>query len=161
MKESNKSMNQVIDWIADHAEGVEFVNFEREPDPQAKRKVRALRKRAEDRGLGIAGYCCGADLLTADDAEQQRRVDVLKRHVELAAEWGAATMRHDVTGGFPDDWSGRRTINDAIRRVVPAIREVCDFAQSHGLKTSLENHGFYLQASQRVAKLIEIGRAHV
>ena len=41
-----------------------------------------------------------------------------------------------------------------VREVTPAIREVADYGAGKGVKTSLENHGFYMQAAERVEKLL-------
>src|SRR5262249_29794679 len=64
----------------------------------------------------------------------------------------------DVSRGWGDNAKGLKlapTFDNALKVIVPAIREVADYAAGKGVKTSLENHGFYMQASERVAKLIK------
>jgi sugar phosphate isomerase/epimerase len=63
-----------------------------------------------------------------------------------------------VTRGFGEQSKGLKipkTFDAALKVVVPAIREVADYAATKGVKTSLENHGFYMQESRRVEKLIK------
>lgn len=41
-----------------------------------------------------------------------------------------------------------------LKTVAPAVHEIADFAGELGVKTTFENHGFYLQTADRVEKLI-------
>jgi sugar phosphate isomerase/epimerase len=155
--ENNKSLEQSLDWIAKAGvPAVEFAGTIAEDENDLPRRAAALRKRCEKLGLEIASYCVGAELLVAP-AKQKKVVERLKKEVDAAAELGAPTMRHDVTRGFGDDANGLRgpkTFDAALKAVVPAIRAVADHGRSVGVKTSLENHGFYMQESRRVEKLI-------
>ncbi len=154
MHENGKTLNQAIDWVADHAEGIEFLGLDVQQGENALRKAKAVRRRCERRNLTIVGYSTGAELLHAKAAKQREAIEQVKIEVEVAAALGVKNMRHDVTGGFGKGWSGPRTFAAALKCVVPAIREIADFAQSLGVKTTLENHGFYMQAPNRVEKLI-------
>ena len=72
-------------------------------------------------------------------------------------------MRHDVTRGWGQHAAGvngAQTFANAMKVVTPAIREVADHGASRGVKTSLENHGFYMQESPRVEKLLKAYLAH-
>lgn len=150
----NKSVEQCIDWLAEQGvDGVEFSGLGENVDGDPIRRARALRKRCEKHGLAVAGYCVGAELLKPD-AEQRAEVDRVRQHIDVAAELGAPTMRHDVTRG-PNDATGKLTLSQVLKRVVPAVRELTEYGQSVGVVTSLENHGFYLQTPDRVQKLIE------
>lgn len=157
-RENNKTLEQAIDWIA-HKSGVSAVELagpaEKVEENPVKRAGR-LRKRTEKQGLKVVSYCVGAELLVPA-ARQRQAIAELKREVDIAAELGVASMRHDVTRGFGDDAKGlkiARTFEAAIKWIVPAIREIADYAAMKGIKTSLENHGFYMQESRRVEKLI-------
>ena len=155
MHDQNKTINHAIDWIADHARGIEFVGVPVKPGQDPIRKARAIRRRCDDKGLKIVGYCAGANFLIANKRDRQRMIEATKHEVDIAAALGAPSMRHDVAHGFDPDWKGPRTDAAALRVLVPAIREVADHAQSVGVKTSLENHGFYMQSSARVGKLVK------
>ena len=82
----------------------------------------------------------------------------MEARVDTAAELGVLSMRHDVTRGFGDNTKGlkiAKTFDAAVKHIVPAIREVSEYATRKKIKTSLENHGFYMQESKRVEKLIK------
>ena len=147
--ENGKTLEQSLEWIAKSA-GVDGVEFTAIGD-DAKRLVRsaaALRKRCDKLGLNIVSYCVGAELLVPPD-EQRAVVERLKRQVDVAAILGAPSMRHDITRG-----TGATSFPATLKAVVPPIREVADYAADKRIKTSLENHGFYMQASKRVERLI-------
>src|SRR5207244_4507600 len=113
--------------------------------------------RCEKSNLPIVSYCVVAELLTTPN-QQRRTIEQLKRQVDTAAELGAPSMRHDVTRGFNDNVKSVKvphTFAAALKIVIPAIREVADYAQRKGVRTSLENHGFFMQESRRVEKLIK------
>ena len=44
--------------------------------------------------------------------------------------------------------------SDAISDMAPYIREIADYAESRGIRTCSENHGFVFQAPDRVEELI-------
>lgn len=153
-----KSVEDSFDWIADQgikAVEVSAVDGEFAQDP--RKRSEQLRKHADKRGLVIPSLCVGAELLLPAEA-QRKTIDQLKVFVDCAHIFGATSMRHDVTRGFgkhSEGVPGAPTFGNALKVVVPAIREVADYAQPKKVKTSLENHGFYMQASVRVEKLIK------
>lgn len=148
-----KSLEDIIGWIADHQAAVEFAGLDDAAKNDPIGRAKQLRELCAKRGVEICGYCVGAELLVAE-AQQQQAVQDLKRHIDVAATLGVKSMRHDVTRG-PDGKGPAPTFEQVLERIVPAIREAADYGQSKGVKTSLENHGFYLQASERVEKLLK------
>jgi inosose dehydratase len=155
--ENNKSLEDSHKWIKDAGvDAVEFTGFD-VPDDKVIKRAAQLRARCEKLGLTPVGYCIGAELLIPA-AEQRREIDRLKLHVDAACQLGISSMRHDVTRGF-GPWSKSlkipQTFSAAVKHIVPAIRAVTDYAQSQSVKTSLENHGFFMQAADRVEKLIK------
>jgi sugar phosphate isomerase/epimerase len=144
------SLLRKIDRIAEF--GVKAIEFAGAPIDQ---KPAALRRRAEKAGLTVVSYCVGAELLVPA-ARQKQVVAQLKREVDVAAELGCPSMRHDVTRGFDQykRYRGRKTFAAALKIITPAIREVADYAQARGVITTVENHGFYMQAAERIEKLL-------
>jgi len=156
--ERKKTIEDSIDVIAKlDVAGVEFAGLDRLDADGTPKRAAALRKYAEKRKLEVAGYCTGAELFVPP-SQQRNAVARLKREVDVAQALGATKMRHDVTRGF-GDWSkgvkGGNTFVTVLKTVVPAIREVADYAAQRGVRTSLENHGFYLQTPDRVEKLLK------
>ncbi len=155
--EQNKSLEQAIDWIADTGvDAIEFAGLDAKAADNPVRRARAIRKRCEKRGLKIVSYCVAAELIQPP-AKLRRQIEALKTEVDVAAELGVPSMRHDVTTGFDalPRYTGPRTIAEALKRVVPIIREIADYGAERGVKTSVENHGFFMQAADRVEKLLK------
>jgi sugar phosphate isomerase/epimerase len=149
-KEKQRSLDDAVAWIADAGvDGIEFSGSLAGNRTEALKRASALRKRCEKLGLSIPSFCVPAELLAAPN-EQRHVVDRLKVEVEVAEALGVRSMRHDVTRG-----KDAKSFASVLKAVVPPIREIADYAQARGVKTSLENHGFYMQASSRVKKLID------
>ena len=156
-REFNKSLETTIDFIADAGvKGIEFSGLDEKAASDPIKRARQLRKRCEKRGLKVVSYCIGAEL-NLPAAKQKKVVKELKGHVDIAAELGVKSMRHDVSRGFSayKTFKGKPTFSAALKNVVPAIREVADYAQTQGVITSLENHGYYMQGSTPVEKLLK------
>lgn len=155
---NKKTIEHTIDAIADlDVSGVEFAGLDRLDADGTTKRAAALRKHVDKRKLKVAGYCTSAELFVPP-AKQREAIDRLKREVDVAAALGASKMRHDVTRGFgtwSDGIAGAKTLATILKTVVPAIREVADYAATLGVSTSLENHGFYLQASDRIEALLK------
>ncbi len=155
--DNGKSLEQAIDWIADAGVGaIEFAGLDAKAAANPVRRARAVRKRCEKRGLKIVSYCVAAELIQPP-AAQRRQVEALKTEVDVAAELGVPSMRHDVTLGYGKlrRYNGPKTVAAALKIVVPLIREIADYGQSRGVKTSVENHGFFLQSAERVEQLLD------
>lgn len=159
MRENDRSLEDAVKQIADFGvSGVEFAGFDPyKPDASPMRRAAKLLKTAEKAKLQIVSYCVGAELLVPFHT-QRHAISSLMEHVEIAAVLGVTTMRHDITRGYgahSEGVGGARTFENAVKHVTPAIREVADCAAAHGIRTSLENHGFFMQAAERVEKLIK------
>jgi len=146
----------MVDWLAElGVGGVEFLDFTPADGKGAARIATSLRKRCEKRGLAVAGFTVGANLLLLDEAARAAEVARIKQRVETCARLGATRMRHDVARGFPKGTRGPRTWARALGIVVPAVQEIADHAARYNIITSMENHGFFAQASERVQRLVK------
>jgi len=154
------SITEVIDWVADSAgEHLEFAvlgdgadkpvpNIEWEPA-----RIEEVRRHADDKGVTLSNLAVGADLFRDDADAQAAEVVRLKKYVDLAAAFGITLMRHDVAmRNLPGDDSP--TFDQALEVIAPAAKEVARYAADHGVTTSLENHGYFVQASERVRRVV-------
>lgn len=155
MREENRSLNEAIAWISEVARGIEFVNIGWPVDEDPIERAAKLKRQCDRYGLTVVNYCTGAELLVQDDETQRKRIEFLKTEVLVSQTLGSPSMRHDVTWGFPDDWDGEQNFDAALSRIVPAIREVTMYGRANNIRTSVENHGFFMQASDRVEKLVQ------
>ena len=96
-------------------------------------------------------FCVGADFLNKDfDAEVER----VKGMVDVAAAFGCPIIRHDATGGYPNEIKTGRSFDAVLPILAKAYLAVTEYAETKGIKTCIENHGFFAQDPERVEKLI-------
>lgn len=146
----------VVDWLAEHkVKGIEFTELSRDDPKAAKRLAKSLVARCKKRGITITSYTVGANVLRLNPEELAVEVAQLKRKVDVGAALGVKRMRHDVAHGFPENYRGPKTWEAALKIIAPACREVAEYAKRYRIITSMENHGRFAQASQRVLKLVQ------
>jgi len=151
-RETGATVEHCLDWLASVGlPCVELSGLGEKPVKDPRRRAKRLRQRCDRLGLNVVSYCTGAELLQTGDAQQQE-IERVKKQIDIAAELGAPSMRHDVTRGPGDD---NVSFDQVLERIVPAIRTLTEHGEKRGVKTTLENHGFYMQTAQRVAKLID------
>lgn len=128
-------------------EGIEFTPLSTgvQPAESVEALARLIRRHCENIGLSIISYTIGGDFIENDPAAEVAR---LKGCIDIAALLGAPLLRHDVARGYEGGW------REAIRLVAPYVREVTEYAATKGIRTSVENHGFFLQDAARVEELI-------
>ena len=122
--------------------------------------IAEIRRVSEEIGLPLSNYAVLGDLLKPDPDARKAEVERLKRHIDVAAKLGLKQMRHDVS-------SFRRPLESntpvAFEREFPIAVETCqalaDYAAQYGITTLVENHGFFINGSDRVIRLIDaVGR---
>jgi sugar phosphate isomerase/epimerase len=147
-----------IEWVA--ANGGEHIEisphgFTLTDNPAL---VAAVVRKAKEAGIGISSYTIGANLCQPDDAAQKKEIERVKREVDIAHALGVTRMRHDAAW-LPPPECGIARFDRELPRMADACREIADYAGRFGITTSVENHGFFAQASDRVQRLINaVGR---
>ena len=131
-------------------DGVEIVRGD-QSDREMRALAATLKVQSEEAGIPIIAYMVGADFIKSGlDSEVNR----LKGEAEIAALMGAPRMRHDSTAGV-DAYGNKVSFEDALPVVAEGYRRVTEFAAGLGVKTMIENHGYFMQDAERVKKLIE------
>ena len=108
---------------------------------------------AAEKGLARASFCVGADFINGSGGDTKAEIERVKALVDKAAALGVANMRHDVAS----QPRGRKInigYDDCLPIMAEAIREVAIYAESKGVGTMTENHGYFSQDANRVEKLI-------
>ncbi len=138
--------------------GMEFINLDYPAFSKAGEDTgelaRRLRAHCEERGLPVVAYAFSGNYLSGNPGEV---LEKHKRHIELASLLGTTLVRQDTGYALPahPGYSWR----EAMRDVVPYIREVCDIAAERGIIVTIENHGNVFQDGYRVEELIRaVGR---
>ncbi len=110
-----------------------------------------LRKRAKDAGIEVVNYAVGADfLLNGVDAS----AEILCHELDIAAELGAKTFRNDASAGLRKGAARLVPFAHALPELAQGYRRVAEHAASLGIRSMVENHGYYCQDSERIEALI-------
>ncbi|MEK4362786.1 sugar phosphate isomerase/epimerase [Paenibacillus sp. FSL M8-0212] len=143
-----------IRWIADQGgEHVEIVpmGFSLIENPELIDEIKAV---AKEVGIDISNYAIGANFAVQEDAEAlEQEIQNVMRHVDVAAALGVKLMRHDVAfRPAPEGTVAQFEIDLPV--LVKACQRIADYAADFGITTSVENHGYYVQSSERIQRLL-------
>lgn len=143
-----------IRWIADQGgEHVEIVpmGFSLIDNPELIDEIKAV---AKEVGIDISNYAIGANFAVQEDAEAlEQEIQNVMRHVDVAAALGVKLMRHDVAfRPAPEGTVTQFEIDLPV--LVKACQRIADYAAGFGITTSVENHGYYVQSSERIQRLL-------
>src|SRR5262249_38274298 len=108
---------------------------------------------AGNRGVTLSNLAIGASLI-GDEGEVAAEVERVKAHIDLAERLGIRLMRHDVVRHAGLDGDDTPAFEAAIPKIVKASKEIAQYAATKGVTTSLENHGFFVQSSDRVRRIV-------
>ena len=158
--EGRMTLASAIDWIA--AQGAEcvelvpfsykFVNDDGTIDYDT---INVAKRAAKDAGIEIANYSVLANLLMEDLAEYEAEVERVKMHVKIAAELGTPRMRHDISAfRRPRGENGVQYFEALFPRMVEAATRISEYAQTLGVTTMLENHGFFANGCDRCERIL-------
>ncbi|KAA0965560.1 sugar phosphate isomerase/epimerase [Sporosarcina sp. ANT_H38] len=148
------SIIEAIQWVADHGgEHIELVpnlgfNFDENPS-----LIDEIREKASYVGIDISNYAIGANFIAKSEVDFQTEIDRVKKEVDIANRLGVKFMRHDVASR-PTPETTIKQFEADLPTLTVACREIADYADKYGITTSVENHGYYIQASDRVQSLI-------
>lgn len=132
-------------------DGIEFAEIHTPEGADKLEYAASLRAEAEKHEIEIVAYCIGANLLYDTEKEIER----LRYEVDVCAALGAPVMRHDASGGYrKEDQKKGLGFNNALPVIVSGYKAVTEYAKTKGIKTCIENHGFFAQDSERVTAII-------
>ena len=133
-------------------DAVEIVGILPHDGSASEKYAEKLHDEAEKCGLPITNYTIAADFLNGCGGDSRAEVERVKRQVDIAARLGASGMRHDAACGY---LNGRYcSFNEVLPLLSDCCREISEYAGRYGIKTMVENHGFFCQDSVRVEALM-------
>ncbi|MEU8227763.1 sugar phosphate isomerase/epimerase [Kribbella sp. NPDC048915] len=140
----------VLDWVAASPAGhIEVAAMDGEYYLENEAVVRDAAKHSDEIGVPIVNYLVSGDLRTADTQE----IDRLRRQLDIAHAFGATVFRHDVA-----PWAWREQdpgeFESTFAKVVEGCRAVADHAAGLGITSTIENHGFFMNGGERLARLV-------
>lgn len=161
MTAGTMTLDDVFDWIGanggEHLEIAQFgltddsggIDWNLDDDPAL---VDALESASKRSGVELSGMCIGSSFV-GDPAFVGAQVERAKHHVELADRLGMRYLRHDVTPWALKD-TGVADVEATLPILAEASKQVAQHAATYGITTSVENHGFFVNAGERVRRLI-------
>ena len=111
-----------------------------------------IRREAEACGVEIVAYTIGANLYQGSPEADAREVERLCGQLQVAAAMGASILRHDVC--YSEKTNGKTvSFDQMLPTIAENARRVTEYAQTLGIRTCSENHGYIAQDSDRVERL--------
>ncbi|UUZ96347.1 sugar phosphate isomerase/epimerase [Paenibacillus sp. P25] len=158
IKAGEMTILDAVRWTAEHGgEHIEIVPIGFTLDDQP-RLIEAIRRQAEEAGIELSNYAIAANFIQPDEASYEAEIARVQKQVDIARDLGVRLMRHDVASRPIPEATLTRFHAD-LEKLAEACRRVADYAASFGIVTSVENHGYYIQASDRVQELVHaVGR---
>jgi len=105
--------------------------------------------------LKVISYTIGADFLNPrNGGTLSDEIKAVMDEVDIAKALGTDKMRHDISQGI----DGNIKLMDffkSLKILADSSREVTSYAEDLGIKTMFENHGYFMQSSERCQALIE------
>lgn len=133
-------------------DGIEYAEIHPGEGVDKAEHAAALKALSEELQIPITNYAVYADFINNDvDAEIER----LKGEVDIAEILGVSVMRHDATGGPEGERFSLTGFEKYLPDLAKGCRAVTEYAETKGIKTSVENHGYYCQQSDRVEALMK------
>ena len=132
-------------------DGIEFAEINPPDNKDKKEYAKELNEECKKVGIVPVQYSIGADFLNNDIDEEINR---LKYEVEVAEILGVTGMRHDGTSGFKDDERKIKGFEEALPCLIKGCKAVTEYAKTKGIRTMMENHGYFCQDSDRVEKIV-------
>ena len=128
-----------------------MMEYELYEDAETRRRLEAA---AENSGVALSGLCIPASFIDDDAATRRAQIDRAKRYVDLCADIGVGFLRTDVV-----PWALRPESYVQVEALFPIIVEAClevaEHSASRGVVTSIENHGFLMNSSERCRRLVQ------
>jgi sugar phosphate isomerase/epimerase len=135
-------------------DAVEFVDILPHDGSTVEQYAAKLGEEARKQGVAVTNFTFWADFLTGSGGDVKAEIERVKRQIDLAVLLGATGVRHDATTGFAAGTRENRGFNEVLPRLADACRTVTEYAAEKGIRTMVENHGFFCQDSERVEKLV-------
>ena len=140
-------------------DGIEFIDLDPPEGVSEAQYAEMIREESEKLSLPVTAYTISANLLK--DCGVDAEVERICRKVDVATVLGAKNLRHDAAWSVPDEIKAFAGFEQVLPTLVDGCRRVTEYAQSKGVTTMIENHGFFCQDSERVEKIINgVGSAN-
>lgn len=149
----NQGKMTVKDTVKKASEmGFDAIEFIELPSAEMTQEEMAavLVSEAEKYNIEISAYLIGAQLYKETKEEEKNEVERIKKQIDIANLLGVKLFRYDIMFSLPK----YTTYKQALKRVVPYMREIADYAKQYGIITMSENHGVIFQDADRMIEVV-------
>jgi len=134
-------------------EAIEFIDLPERDNLESQRELaKRIREEADRLGMEINAYTIGANLYRETSEECDAEVARLCGQLDIAKILGCSVMRHDVCYKLGNTGNSR-SFDLMLPTIAANARRVTEYAETLGIKTCTENHGYIAQDSDRVERL--------
>lgn len=162
LREGKMTVLDVLQWVADNGgEHVELVPYGYSVVDNLE-LADQIKEKAESLGIELSAYSLPANFVQESKEAFEEEVARLKQHVDIVNRLGIKIMRHDVTAFRlePEDMT-IHYFAEHFSEFVEGSQRLADYAAQFGITTTIENHGFNVQSSDRVQRVIhEVNRGN-
>jgi sugar phosphate isomerase/epimerase len=135
-------------------EGIEFIPFEAPKGKDSLDFASKISAYCAKKCITVTSYATGGQLICNSTEEFEAEITRLCSEVDITEALGAKKMRHDVTFGFPQGYTGIKTFEAVLPALAEGCRIVTQYAKTKGIETMVENHGMLCQDSNRILTLV-------
>ena len=159
LKKGNITLGGAVDWAARAgAECLELVpgsfrladEADGRPDAAA---VAALKRRAKDAGVTLCNYSISANFCR-EGAEWTAEVERVRRQIDIVSALEIPLMRHDVSAWNHPAGNTAAEFDRWLPAMAEAARTLAEYARDKGVTTLVENHGYFMNGTDRVERLL-------
>jgi sugar phosphate isomerase/epimerase len=142
-------------WVAN--QGIRSVEVNAHPqaakhllDSANDESVAKIATWAEEAGVDIICIAARNDFTIPDEIALEKEIQRVQRFIDIAKQLKAKFVRL-LSGGHRND----NVPPEVFTRLHYAFNQIGDYAEEHGIKITIENHGGPTATGQRVAKIME------
>ncbi len=155
MRDGKMDILSAMNWIKEN--GGDFVEivphlFTVNGDDELIGKIN---KKSQEIGLPVLQYSVPGNVLKDTEKEYQQEVDRLKTEVDTAVKLGAKVVRHDLVQIPTNDYATTANFEKHVGRIIEAAKEIASYAKQFGIKTSVENHGVFVNRCENIVRIAE------
>lgn len=155
LRDEKMTILDVIQWVKDNGgEHLELVPYGYTVLGNLE-LADQIREKAASVGIELSAYSLPADFVQETEETFLEEVERLKAHVDIVNKMGIKIMRHDVTAfTLKPEEKNIHYFNEHFSNMVRGSQLLADYAAQFGITTTIENHGFNVQSSDRVQSII-------
>ena len=131
--------------------GVELMNFCRELKTPNIDDTARLFNAAKEKGLYVPCLTVNSDILASPD----EAAETLKKYADICAALGIEYLHHTIAKDFLCCEISDNEINRRFEICIPAVKQVCEYANSINVMTLTENQGFVFNGVSNMRRLYE------